>query len=131
MGTCSPPPQPSPASGRGSAPSARRSRRLSHEDSILLDVAPEARPVRPAEIGDAAVALVELVGDLEHGEHQPALRRAGDVAAAGLAPDELARLDLEPRGRTFLVDELAFEHVGLLDLDVLVVGKNRAWRKAH
>src|SRR3989442_15225140 len=68
------------------------------EDSILLDVAPEAVPIRPAEIGDAAVALVELVGDLEHGEHQPALGRAGDVAAAGLAPDELARLDLEPRG---------------------------------
>src|SRR5262249_55789381 len=54
-----------------------------------------------------------------------------DVAAAGLAPDELALSDLEALDRALLVDQPAFEHVGLLDLDVLVVGQHAARGKAH
>ena len=38
---------------------------------------------------------------------------------------------LRPGRRAFLIDELAFEHVGLLDLDVLVVGQHGAGRKPH
>src|SRR5205823_5518120 len=87
--------------------------------SILQGVAPDLFPVLAGKVGNAAVALVEFVRDLEHRQHQSALGGAGDVAAPRLAPDELAGLDLEPRGRTFLVHQLALEHVGLLDLDVL------------
>jgi len=50
------------------------------------------------------------------------------VAAAGLAPDELAGTDTEALGRARLVDQRAFEDIGLLDLDVLVVGENGAAR---
>src|SRR4051812_36316349 len=74
--------------------------------SLLQRMAPDAFPVLAAEIGDAAVALVEFVRDLEHREHQPALGRPGDMAAALLAPDEFAGLDLEPRRRPLLVHEL-------------------------
>src|SRR6516162_8273596 len=98
---------------------------------LLERVAPDGFPVLPADIGHAAVALVELIGNLKHRQHQPALGRPGDMAATALAPDELAGLDLEPRGGTFLVHELALEHVGLLDLHMLMVGKNGSGRKAH
>jgi hypothetical protein len=53
------------------------------------------------------------------------------MAAAGLAPDEFARTDSEPLRRAFLVDELAFENVGLLDLDVLVIRQRGAGREFH
>jgi hypothetical protein len=43
------------------------------------------------------------------------------MAAAGLAPDELAGTDGKPLRRAFLVDELTLKNIGLLDLDVLVV----------
>src|SRR3981189_523289 len=99
--------------------------------SILQRVAPDAFPVLAAEIGHAAVALVEFVRDLEHRKHQPALGRPGDMAAAFLTPDEFAGLDLEPRRRPLLVHELSFEHDGLLDLYALVVGKDRARPEAH
>jgi len=46
-------------------------------------------------------------------------------------PDRPAGTDRKTRVGAFLVDEPAFEHVGLLDLDVLVVGKHGARRKAH
>src|SRR4051794_29006857 len=41
---------------------------------FLVEASPDAFPVLAIRVGDAAVALVELVGELEHGEHQPALR---------------------------------------------------------
>ena len=80
----------------------------------------------PATVGDAAVLLVEFVRNLEHRQHQAAFGRPGDMPAARLAPDEFARRDLEAGGRTLLVHELAFQHEGLLDLDMLVVGQDRA-----
>jgi len=46
----------------------------------------------------------------------------GEVAAARLAPDELAGLAFHALRWAFLVDQRAFEHVGLLDSDVLMVG---------
>src|SRR5262245_20106635 len=109
--------------------SARRSeprRRLA-----LQRTSPDSFPVLPADVGDAAVALIELIGNLKHRQHQPALRRPGDMAAAALAPNEFAGLDLEPGGEALLVDELALEHVRLLDLHVLMVGQDGAGRKAH
>src|SRR5262249_5982712 len=83
--------------------------------------APDGFPVLPGDVGHAAVALVELIGNLEHRQHQPALGRPGDVAAAGLTPHEFAGLDLEAGGGALLVHQLAFEHIGLLDLHMLVV----------
>src|ERR1700733_3096882 len=53
------------------------------------------------------------------------------MAAAGLAPDEFAGADGKAFGRAVLVDELAFEHVSLLDLDVLMVGQRGAGRESH
>jgi hypothetical protein len=94
-------------------------------------MAPGLVPDFSGRVGDAAVGLVELVRHLEDREHQPALRAPRDVAAADLAPDELAGLGLDARGRTFLVNETAFEHVGLLDVDVLVVGQHRARGEPH
>ena len=38
---------------------------------------------------------------------------------------------LDALGRAFLVDQPAFQHVGLLDVDVLMVRQHRARRKAH
>ena len=49
-----------------------------------------------------------------------------DMAAAGFAPDEFAGTDRQALRRALLVDQLALEHVGLLDPDVLVVGQRRA-----
>src|SRR5216684_4498851 len=88
-------------------------------------------PVLARGIDDAAVGLEELVGNLEDREHQPALGTPRDVAAAWLAPDEFAGLGLDALCRAFLVDEVALQNVGLLDMDVLVVGQHRARLKPH
>src|SRR5437879_2855323 len=53
------------------------------------------------------------------------------LAAALLAPDEFAGLAFDALGRAFLVDEGTLEHVGLLDIDVLVIRQHRARRKPH
>src|ERR1700744_1364505 len=53
------------------------------------------------------------------------------MACAGFAPHELAGTNAQPRYRSLFVDELAFEHVSLFDLDVLVVRQNRARREPH
>ena len=45
------------------------------------------------------------------------------MAAAGGAPNEFAGADLEPGVGTFLVDQRAFENVGLLDQHMLMVGQ--------
>ena len=58
--------------------------------------APDLVPVAAVLVGDAAVLGEELVRDLEHRDHQPALRRPGGVAAARLAPDELAGPTVSP-----------------------------------
>src|SRR5262249_42259237 len=92
---------------------------------------PHLRPIAARDGGGAAVGLEELVGPLEDREHQPALRAPRRVAAAGGAPDKIALRDREARVRTGAVYQLAFEHIGLLDLDVLMVGEHRAGRKAH
>src|SRR5262245_60055431 len=47
--------------------------------SVLDRVAPDAFPILTGTVGDAAVLLVEFVGDLEHRQHQPAFRRPGHV----------------------------------------------------
>ena len=80
---------------------------------------------------DAAVGFEELVGDLEDCEHQAALGTPGDMAAAGLAPDEFAGLAFDALCGAFLVDQRALEHIGLFDIDMLMVGQHRARRKAH
>ena len=54
-------------------------------------MAPGKVPVLAGRVGDAAVALEELVGHLEDREHQPALGTPGHVPAAGLAPDVFTR----------------------------------------
>src|SRR5262245_8199722 len=89
--------------------------------------APYLVPVAPEEIGDAAVLLEELIRDLEHREEQATLR-AGPclMPAARGTPHELPCVAL-----TFGADQAAFEHVGLLDSHVLVVGKARARRHLH
>src|SRR5258706_2249574 len=92
-----------------------------------LLVAPGLLPVAAEEVRDAAVALEELVRHLEHGEENAALGpRPGFVPAAGRAPDELAGLAL-----AFRADQAALEHIGLLDLDVLMVRQVRARRHPH
>src|SRR5215472_17409941 len=53
------------------------------------------------------------------------------MPAAGLAPDEFSGTDGEPVRRAFLVDELALEDIGLLDLDVLMIGQRRAGSEFH
>src|SRR3954471_13028811 len=89
--------------------------------------APGLLPVAAEEIGDAAFGREELVGCLEDGEEQAALRACpGLMAAARRTPDELAGAAF-----AFGTDERAFEHVGLLDLHVLVIGEVRARRHAH
>src|SRR5262249_1533604 len=89
---------------------------------LLVHPPPHALPVLAIGAGDAAVALEELVGELEHRKHHAALGRPGDVPAAGRAPDELAGTNREASVGPFLVNEPALDHIGLLDLDVLVVG---------
>src|SRR5439155_483666 len=84
--------------------------------------APGLLSVLAEEIGLAPVGLIELVRDLEHGEHQAALRPGpGLVPAAGGAPDEFAGL-----AHAFAADQAALEHVGLLDPHMLVVRPPRA-----
>ena len=53
------------------------------------------------------------------------------MAAAGLAPDELAGTHGQPLGRAFLVDQFARDHVGLLDQHMLVVGQHGARLELH
>src|SRR3954453_14380810 len=110
---------------RGKMPSRQanvhRRRRVSTvgKFSALAGVAPGFVPVLARGVDDAAVGLEELVGDLEDREHQPALRAPCDMAAALFAPDEFAGLAFDALCRAFLVDEAAFEHVSLFDMDVL------------
>jgi len=53
------------------------------------------------------------------------------LAGAGFAPDEFAGADSQIFCRAFLVDELALEHISLLDPDVLMVGKRGAGAQPH
>src|ERR1700694_5199538 len=99
----------------------RRSARVSAPGGVT----PGLVPVLARGIDDTAVGLEELVGDLEDREHQPALGTPCDVAAARLAPDEFAGPGLDALGRTFFVDQMALDNVGLLDIDMLVVGQHR------
>src|SRR5216684_5143161 len=124
-------PQPSPRrrAGRERWGKLRNTGRLPLPGRI--DRAPNLGPIVAGDISHAAVALEELVGDLEDREHEAALRAPSRVAAAGGTPDEIALGYCEAGVRTFAVHQLAFEHVGLLDLDVLMVGQHRAGRKAH
>ena len=78
-----------------------------------------------------ATGLEELVGHLEEGDHHAALGCPGGVAGPGRAGHVLAGVNGETFFRAFLVLEAAFEHVGLLDLDVLVIGQRRARRHAQ
>src|SRR6185503_1585665 len=93
--------------------------------ALQSDRAPKLFPVMAVLIGDAAVLGEELVRDLEHRDHDAAFGRRRRVAAAGLAPYELAGTDGQALGRAFLVDQLAGDDVCLLDHDVLMVGQNR------
>src|SRR5215475_12911126 len=93
--------------------------------------APHLCPITAADVGHAAVALKELVGHLEDREHEAALRAPSRVAAPRGAPDEITRRYREASIGTFSVHQLALEYVGLLDLDVLMVGEHGAGRKAH
>src|SRR6267378_264121 len=124
-------PQPSPRrrAGRERWGKLRNTGRLPLPGRI--DRAPNLGPIAAGDISHAAVALEELVGYLEDREHEAALRAPSRVAAAGGTPDEVALGYRETGVRTFPVHQLAFEHVGLLDLDVLMVGQHRAGRKAH
>src|SRR3954453_21179392 len=101
------------------------------EVSALAGVAPGLVPILAGGVNDAAVGLEELVGDLEDREHQAAFGTPCDVTAALFAPDEFAGLAFDALCRAFLVDQAAFEHVSLLDVDMLVVGQYRARRKPH
>src|SRR3984885_6601112 len=103
----------------------------SEDVSALAGVTPGLVPVFAVGVDDAAVGLEELVGDLEDREHQPALGTPGNVGPAGLAPDVFAGSGFDALRGAFLVDEAALENVGLLDVDVLVVGQHSAGRKPH
>jgi len=93
--------------------------------------APDTLPVLSAHVGDAPVALEEFVRDLKHCEHEGTLGCPGDMPAARLAPDKLPGIDFGARSRPLLVHELALDHVGLLDLDMLMIGQSRPRRAAH
>src|SRR5580698_71392 len=83
--------------------------------SLLEHVPPKFVPIGAGNVRHAAVLLKEFIWHLKHGEHESAFGRPGDVASAGLAPDEFAGSDGQAFRRAFLVDQLAFEDVGLLD----------------
>src|SRR2546430_13401530 len=84
--------------------------------SSLAGMSPGFVPILARGVDDAAVGLKELVRHLEDREHQPAFGTPGDMAATLLPPDEFAGLAFYALRRTFLVDERAFQHVGLLDI---------------
>ena len=65
-------------------------------------LAPQGFPVLSARVRHPAVALEELVGDLEHGDEHAALRAPGRVPAASRTPDEFAGADLDPGIRALL-----------------------------
>src|SRR5581483_8008541 len=67
--------------------------------SAFAGVTPSLVPELAGRIGNAAVLLEELVRHLEDAEQDAALRRPGRMPAVGLAPDELAFLRLDARGR--------------------------------
>ena len=89
---------------------------------------PRRLPVVAEEIEHAAVAFVEAVGDLEHGERHAALGPGPRfVAAAGGTPHEIARF-----AHALAAIERAFENEGLLYHHVLVVrqtGPGRHFRE--
>src|SRR5262249_39427052 len=119
---------------RGPAGSATRWRRAPAAGACglaLAGVTPHALPLIARHVGYAPVAIEEFVGYLEDRKHQPALRAPGHMTTADLAPHELAGTDLEPGGGAFLVDELALDHPGLLDLHVLMIGQHGTGRKPH
>src|SRR5689334_18085595 len=99
--------------------------------SSLAGVTPGLIPVLAIGVDHAAVSLEELVRHLEDRKHQAALRTPGDMAAVRLAPYELAGLAFDTLRRPFLVDERALQHIGLLDIDVLMIWQHGARGEAH
>jgi hypothetical protein len=82
-------------------------------------------------IDDAAVGLEEFVGNLKDRKDQRAFGTPGRMPATGLAPDIFAGPAGHAFHRTFLVDQGTFEHISLLDIDMLMVGQHRTRREAH
>src|SRR5215203_5531716 len=65
------------------------------------DVAPLLAPVVADQVHHLAAVLEELVGHLEHGDHQSAFRRPRRMAAARGAVDEFAGPHFEALLRSF------------------------------
>src|SRR5882724_1830673 len=99
--------------------------------SALPAMSPGLVPVLACGIDDAPVSLEELVGHLEDRKDQRAAWAPRDMAAARLAPDELARAAFHVFRRTFLVDQASLEHIALFDVDMLVVRQHRARLEPH
>src|SRR5258708_5644657 len=71
-------------------------------------------------------SIEESIGLEEERQHQAAFVGPGIVPAAGAAPDVVAR-----PADAVMVGKGAFEHEGLLDGDMLVIGQLGAGRPAH
>src|SRR5258705_2705053 len=93
----------------------------SEQVSLPGCMSPGLVPILARGIDDAAVGFEELVGDLEDCEHQAALGTPGDMAAAGLAPDEFAGLPFDSLFRAFLFDHPGPRHQGLFAIDHFMV----------
>src|SRR4051812_19495243 len=102
------------------APLGGLSRLLVRSD--LAGVTPGLVPILARSIDDTAIGLEKLIRDLKDREHQPALGTPCDMAAAPLAPDELTRLGLHALGRAFLIHQMTLQNIGLLDVDMLMIG---------
>jgi hypothetical protein len=89
-------------------------------------VPPGRLPVLAAGVEHLAILLEEFVRHLEDRDHLAAIRTPGDVPAACRPPDEFPGLHLETGVGAFLVDQRSFEHVSLLDQDMLVIRQRRA-----
>src|SRR6185503_15996011 len=95
----------------GPGPSRRIRQRRCSEKIVSSHAPPGFLPVFATEVGDAPIALEELVRNLEHGEEQAAFRPGPRlVAAPRRAPDELPGL-----ADSFPAMQFALQDVGLLD----------------
>src|SRR5258708_29760470 len=89
--------------------------------NLLESLAPFQAPVVADQIYDLTVFLVELVGDLEDGNHQTAFRGPSRMTAARGTPDKLAGTAGQALFWSILVDQSTFDHESLLEHHVLMV----------